>query len=118
MNATGGFGVREAKLFGTIRGPGSSPSGGEVGISCLGSRGGGRRVSCSHLTARQASAGKRHIDGHCGTAGHEAGRTLSFCGCRSAGGSSADASRPCSTLAGPSEARGAQLELDQASCLI
>ena len=108
----------KAKLFGTIRGQGSSPSGGGVEISCLGSRGGGRRVSFSHLAARQASAGKRHIDGHCRIADHEAGRTLSFCGCRSAGGSSADASRPCSTLAGPSEARGVQLELDQASCLI
>ena len=72
----------------------------------------------SHLAASQASAHKRHIDGHFHTAEHEAGRPPSFRGCGIATGPNAGAAGRWSALAGPSGAGGGQLELDQASCLI
>ena len=107
-----------AKLVGAIRGQGSSSSGGGVGAACLESRERVRIGGSSYLAASQASAHKRHIDGHLHTAEHEAGRPPSFRGCGIATGPNAGASGRWSALAGPSGAGGGQLKLDQMAPLI
>ena len=89
-----------------------------MGQACLESRGRAGSGGSSHLAASQASAHKRHIDGHLHTAEHEAGRPPSFRGCGIATGPHAGAPGRWSALAGPSGARGVQLELDRTSCSI
>ena len=78
-----------------------------MGQACLESRERAGSGGSSHLAASQASAHKRHIDGHLHRAQHEAGRPPSFRGCGSATGPSAHAPGPWSALAGPSGATAA-----------
>ena len=89
-----------------------------MGQACLESRGRAGSGGSSHLAASQASAHKRHIDGHLHRAQHEAGRSPSFRGCGSATGPNAGAAGRWSALASPSGAGRGGLELDRTSCSI